>query len=288
MRQRIESRAGIQFWESLAAMAQLSRIDTGGEAYRSLVRRARLRLLEMHYAAGVGHIGGNLSALDAMLALHHRVMGSDDVFILSKGHAAGALYITLWTLGLLSDAQLAEFHGEGTRLPGHPAPSGVPGIPLATGSLGHGFPMAAGISLAKRFSDQPGRVFCLTSDGEWEEGSTWEALIFARHQALENLTVLIDANGLQGFGSTTDVASLNSDSLGDRISAFGVPVEAVDGHDADAIIASLERKLPGPRFVVLHTVKGKGVSFMEGRMEWHYLPLTEELYARAVRELEAR
>jgi transketolase len=269
-------------------MTHASRIRTGGEAYRSLERRARLRLLEMHYAAGVGHIGGNLSALDGMLALHHRVMGSDDVFILSKGHAAGALYITLWTLGLLLDAQLDEFHGEGTQLPGHPAPSGIPAIPLATGSLGHGFPMAAGIALAKRFSSQPGHVFCLTSDGEWEEGSTWEALIFAQHRALENLTVLIDANGLQGFGSTTDVASLDSDLLGDRVAAFGVAVEAVDGHDADAIVAALERKVPGPRLVVLHTVKGKGVSFMEGRMEWHYLPLTEELYAQAVRELAAR
>jgi transketolase len=269
-------------------MARLTKTDAGGDAYRSLVRRAKLRLLQMHYEAGVGHIGGNLSALDAMLALHHRVMGADDVFLLSKGHAAGALYITLWTLGLLSDAQLEEFHGEGTKLAGHPPPSGIPEIPLATGSLGHGLPMAAGISLAKRFSDERGRVFCLTSDGEWQEGSTWEALIFAHHRALENLTVLVDANGLQGFGATADVASLDFEMLGDRISAFGVAVERVDGHDANAVVTALERKVSGPRLLVLHTIKGKGISFMEDRMEWHYLPITEELYAKAVSELEAQ
>ena len=248
-----------------------------------LFRRAKLRLLRMHFESGVGHIGGNLSALDALLTLHHHVMGEDDVFILSKGHAAGALYVTLWTIGQLTDEDLTRFHGDGTKLSGHPAPGWIPGIPMATGSLGHGFPVAGGIALAKRLQSEPGRVYCLTSDGEWQEGSTWEALIFAHHHQLANLVVLIDANGLQGFGSTREVASL--ENLRDRIQSFGVHVLEVDGHDPAALRAALRRDEPGLQVIVLKTVKGKGVSFMEGRMEWHYLQLSREQYAQALREL---
>jgi len=251
-----------------------------------LVRTAKLRLLRMHYESRAGHIGGNLSALDALIFLHHFVLRDEDVFILSKGHGAGALYVTLWSIGRLHDGDLAQFHGEGTRLAGHPAPGRIPGIPMATGSLGHGFSVSAGIALAKRLNGEAGRVYCLTSDGEWQEGSTWEALIFARHHRIENLTVLIDANGLQGFGSTHEVASMGD--LRERIEAFGVRVQEADGHDLDSMSAALRGDEPGLQVVLLHTVKGKGVSFMEGRMEWHYLPLTDELYARAVRECELR
>jgi transketolase len=257
-----------------------------GEEYEVLVREAKLRLLRMHYESGVGHIGGNLSALDAMLFLHHRVMGPDDVFVLSKGHAAGALYVTLWTLGELSDDHLNEFHGEGTKMSGHPAPCWIPGIPVATGSLGHGLPVATGIALAKRFRGEPGRVYCLTSDGEWQEGSNWEALIFAHHQRLENLTIAVDANGLQGFGTTREVASMYG--LVERIEAFGVPVREADGHDPQSMGPAFDFERAHLRVVILHTVKGKGVSFMEHRMEWHYLPLTDDLYAQSVRELEGR
>jgi transketolase len=239
----------------------------------------------MHYEAGVGHIGGNLSALDALLTLHHCVMGEDDVFILSKGHAAGALYVTLWTRGQIAESDLQAFHAEGTKLAGHPVAAWAPGIPVATGSLGHGFAMASGIALARRLKGEPGHVFCLTSDGEWQEGSTWEALIFARHQGLENLTVLVDANGLQGFGSTAEVASM--EHLSERVAAFGGPVEEVAGHDPDALVAALTRDRKGPRLIVMRTVKGRGVSFMENRMEWHYLPLTDDLYAQALREVKS-
>ena len=269
-------------------MSKSSRSDSSGTLPKdteALARTAKLRLLRMHYESGVGHIGGNLSALDALLYLHHQVMGRDDVFILSKGHAAGALYVTLWTTGELSDGDLLQFHGEGTKMSGHPAPGWSPGISMATGSLGHGFPIAAGIALAKRFQEEPGRVYCLTSDGEWQEGSTWEALIFAHHRKLENLTVLVDANGLQGFGSTREVASM--EKLTERIQSFGVPVWEVDGHDPDSMGPPLHLENPGLQVIVLHTVKGKGVSFMEGRMEWHYLQLTEELYAQAIRELKS-
>ena len=248
----------------------------------ALARSARRRLVRMHFERKIGHLGGNLSALDAMLALHHGVMEPADHFILSKGHAAGALYITLWSLGLLDEADLATFHADGTLLAGHPVPGWNDRIPIATGSLGHGFPVALGMALARHLNGQPGHTYCLTSDGEWQEGVMWEALIFLAHRKLPNITVLIDLNGLQGFGTTTEVASMQD--LGQRLQGFGVPVVPVDGHDHRAIIAAA-RANPGA-VLVLHTVKGKGVSFMENRMEWHYLPLNSEQYAVALRELE--
>jgi len=246
-----------------------------------LAQAARRRLLQMHFERRIGHLGGNLSALDAMLTLHHQVMGPADDFILSKGHSAGALYITLWSLGLLNDEDLATFHADGTLLAGHPVPGWSDRIPVATGSLGHGFPVALGMALARHLNGEPGHVYCLTSDGEWQEGSMWEGLIFLAHRKLPNITVFVDLNGLQGFGSTREVASMQD--LGARLQSFGLPVVHVDGHGHQAIAAAA-RANPGA-LVVLHTVKGKGVSFMENRMEWHYLPLTSEQYADAVREL---
>lgn len=248
----------------------------------ALARTARRRLLRMHFERRIGHLGGNLSALDAMLALHHCVMDSQDNFILSKGHSAGALYITLWSLGLLQESDLDTFHADGTLLAGHPVPGWSDRIPVATGSLGHGFPVALGMALARHLDNQPGHIYCLTSDGEWQEGVMWEALIFLAHRKLPNITVLIDLNGLQGFGTTGEIASMQE--LGRRLLSFGLPVVEVDGHDHQAI-ATAARMHPGG-IIVLNTVKGKGVSFMENRMEWHYLPLSKEQYAVALGELE--
>ena len=247
--------------------------------------RARARLLRMHYEAKGGHIGGNLSALDGILQLHACEMEEDDVFVLSKGHAAGALYVTLWSLGLISEAELTLFHKDGTALAGHPIAGWNKRIAFATGSLGHGLGLAAGVALGKRLRGEPGRAFCLLSDGECEEGSTWEALMFAQHQALSNLTVMVDANGLQGFGTTADVASL--DPLAAKIRGFGLRVEEIDGHCATSLSDALATRTNGPLVVVLKTIKGRGVSFMEGKMEWHYLPLGEDQYRQALREIAA-
>jgi transketolase len=247
-----------------------------------LRRVARQRLLRMHYESGVGHIGGNLSCLDMMLALHHEGMGPADQFILSKGHSAGAYYITLWSMGRLSDEDILQFHKDGTRLSAHPPTSGIDDILFATGSLGHGLSLAAGLALGKRLKGEAGRVFCLMSDGEWNEGSCWEALIFARHQRLDNLTFLVDLNGLQGFGSTREVADL--DPLAEKFRAFGVPTQEVDGHDPRAVLEALGHENDHFNAIVARTHKGHGVSFMEDRMEWHYLPLTEALYLQAIRE----
>jgi transketolase len=249
-----------------------------------LYRRARLRLLQMHYESGVGHIGGNLSCLDLMLVIHHDILQPGDRFVLSKGHSAGAYYITLWTLGKLVEEDLRQFHKDGTRLSGHPPTSGIAEIEFATGSLGHGLGFAAGLALAKQLKSEPGRVYCLMSDGEWNEGSCWESLIFARHHGLVNLTIVVDLNGLQGFGTTRDVANL--DPLAKRFRAFDVPAREIDGHSHEEIRAALKRERAGPDVIVARTCKGFGVSFMENRMEWHYLPLTESQYRQAVQEIE--
>ena len=252
----------------------------------ALRKRAKLRLLQLHHDAGVGHIGGNLSAIDILLTLHHSTMRPEDSFILSKGHAAGGMYVTLWSLGRITEEQLLTFHKDGTTLSGHPPTRGIAEILFATGSLGHGTGLANGLALAKKLKSEPGRVFCLTSDGEWNEGSSWESLIFAKHHQLDNLTIIVDNNGMQGFGSTKEVADL--EPLADKFRAFGVDVAEIGGHDLQALADVLAHHDGGPRLIVAKTKKGCGVSYMEDRMEWHYLPMNAELYAQAVLEMEAR
>jgi transketolase len=247
------------------------------------VSRAKRRLLAMHYRNRVGHLGGNLSALDAMLLLHHELMAERDRFILSKGHAAGAYYITLWSLGLISETELATFHQDGTRLAGHPPAHGIPQIAFSTGSLGHGLSLAAGVALAARLKGESHRVFCLTSDGEWQEGSTWEALIFVCHHSLANLTILVDHNGLQGFGTTAQVASM--DPLDAKLTGFDIDVRRCDGHDLQALRDTLTPLGNRPVAVIMDTRKGHGVPDFEGRMESHYLPPTELQYQAALADL---
>ena len=250
-----------------------------------MIKTARKRLLQMHFESGVGHIGGNLSCLDVLMLLYHDYLSTEDRFILSKGHSVGALYIALWSLNRIADDTLKEFHKDGTSLPGHPPPSGVKDILFATGSLGHGLSLAAGTALALQFKKQTGMVYCLTSDGEWQEGSTWEALIFATHHRLSNLTILVDHNNLQGFGHTDDVASMAP--LSAKITGFDLDIQCVNGHDLSAIKMALDRPSDKCRIIILETTKGFGISFMENRIEWHYLPLTKEQYHQAIQELEA-
>jgi transketolase len=248
------------------------------------IKAAQLRLLKMHFKAGVGHIGGNLSCLDAILTLFHERLTDKDHFLLSKGHGAGALYTALWSVGHLAESELDSFHGEKTHLAGHPCPGWSEHIPFATGSLGHGFSLAAGLALGRKLKEDPSHVYCLTSDGEWQEGSTWEALIFAAHHRLSNLTVLVDANRLQGFGTTDQVASMQN--LEEKIKGFDVDVFVADGHKPEDILKCLDATSEKLKIVFLNTVKGHGVSFMENQMEWHYLPLSQAHYDQAVREIE--
>jgi len=240
-------------------------------------------MLELHFQSGVGHVGGNLSCLDALMVLFHRVMRPEDRFVLSKGHAAGALYVTLWSLGRLEEP-LESFHRDATLLAGHPPAKGLKEVLFASGSLGHGLPFAAGLALAARLKKETRRVFCLTSDGEWQSGPNWEALIFAAHRRLGHLTVLVDANRLQAFGATAEVASL--DPLGPKFQGFGVETIEVDGHDPEAVEAALVKPEGGQvRAVLLNTVKGKGVRAFENQVASHYLPLDQETFQTAMDDL---
>src|SRR5580698_9132096 len=221
-----------------------------------LLLRAKQRLLQMHYASGVGHIGGNLSSLDMLMTLYHEILHPEDAFVLSKGHSAGALYVTLWSTGALCEEDLQSFHKDGTRLSGHPPVRGISEILFATGSLGHGLSLASGLALARKFKREPGRVFCLMSDGEWNEGSNWEALIFLKHHRLDNLTLIVDLNELQGMGRTQDIADIAP--LADKFRAFGLHTVEVDGHDCASLEAALTQRESGPLAIVAATVKGKG------------------------------
>jgi transketolase len=247
-----------------------------GKDFAETLRSTKLRLLRMHYESNAGHLGGNFSCIDALMVLHHLVLDPDDRFVLSKGHSAGALYATLWSLGKIHDAELATFSRDDTRLPGHPSGTGVPGLLFATGSLGHGPSLAAGLALAAKQTGSGRRVFCLCSDGEWQEGSCWEALTFAVHHHLDNLTIVVDQNGLQGFGTTEEVVSCPD--LTPRLAVFGAQAERIPGHDAFLLWEGLRRPGSGaPRALVLDTVKGKDLHF-EGELRSHYLPLTDEQY----------
>jgi transketolase len=244
---------------------------------------AKKRLIQMHFESGVGHLGGNLSCLDSMLLVFHEFLSNEDQFILSKGHSAGALYVALWSVGRINQADLTLFHKDNTLLAGHPPAKGIPDIPFATGSLGHGLSLAAGTALGFKIRSTSSNVFCLTSDGEWQEGSTWEALIFACHHKLSNLTILVDHNNLQGFGGTGEIASMSP--LSEKVKGFDIDVLVIDGHNLEALREALNSTSDRPKIIVMNTVKGKGVAFMENRMDSHYLPLTEEQYQTAIEGL---
>jgi len=241
------------------------------------------KLLLMHAKSKVGHIGGNLSCLAGLCAVIARLR-KQDRFILSKGHSAGALYVVLANAGLIQEEELETFHKDNTRLPGHPPANIFESIPFATGSLGHGLSLAAGFALSQTLRRNDSKTYCLTSDGEWQEGSTWEALIFACHRQLKNLTIIIDHNGLQGFGSTSAVASMSP--LWERIKGFDIDITVIDGHDPKTIADELDKPQKKIRAIFLRTIKGKGIPGMEGEMHSHYLPITDEQYKQALSDLE--
>ena len=211
-----------------------------------------------------------------------------DTFILSKGHAAAALYACLNTLGEISDEELATFYEDGTTLPAHPAPRQYKGIPFATGSLGHGFPIASGIAHASKVSGDNSISFVLLSDGETNEGTTWEAANYAIQNKLDNLIMIIDKNGLQGFGTTDQVMGKTASI--DKWNAIGFETVSVNGHDILAIneaIKILKTHQNGlPKAIIADTVKGKGVSYMENKLEWHYLPMNKDQYQQAISEVK--
>jgi transketolase len=248
-------------------------------------------VIEAAIAAGTCHIGSSLSIVDALAVLYADVLpagpGGGHRFLLSKGHAASALYATLAQAGVLeSDDVIAGYCADGGRYAGHPE-RGVPGVEMTGGSLGHGPAIAIGTALADRHAGTGRRTFCLVGDGEMNEGSVWEAVALAGHLGLDGLTLIVDANGLQGLGRTTEVLDL--DRLVAKLEAFGWHATDVPGHDHDALASSLGAAAPGrPTAVVARTTKGHGVSFMEDELMWHYKPLREDDRARVMAELDAR
>ena len=259
----------------------------------------RKDILTMITEAGSGHPGGSLSCIDILTALYFGgVMNYDpanpqmegrDRFILAKGHAAPALYATLAHAGYFPTEELLTLRKLGTRLQGHPDSNLLPGVEVSTGSLGQGLSVAAGLAAGLRLTGEDGFVFAVLGDGECEEGQVWEAAMFAAHQKLGRLVAIIDNNNLQIDGNIHDVC--DPGNLAEKFAAFGWDVEEVDGHDIDAVAAALSaRKAAGadrPLALIAHTVKGKGVSFMENQAGWHgKAPKPEELQ-QALAELSA-
>lgn len=257
---------------------------------KTLQGQLRLNLLSLYNRANAGHIGCSLSCIDLMIATLVLRKRPQDTFLLSKGHAAAALYVSLHHLGELSDDDLATFYHNGTTLPAHPAPNKHRGIPFATGSLGHGLPIGTGIAQAGKMLGDDSRVFVLMSDGETNEGTTWEAAYFAIQHQLDNLIVLVDKNGLQGFDRTGNVLGDTADTA--VWSAMGFEVVEADGHDVDELLSVIDQLTATPngkpKLIVAHTVKGRGVSYMENRLEWHYLPMKLEQYEQAQADVRER
>ncbi|MDQ6914640.1 MAG: transketolase [Actinomycetota bacterium] len=258
----------------------------------ALADSVRRLVIEQSWRANTGHIGSCLSIADlvaAVLAVM-RGVGDDadrDRLVLAKGHAALALYAGLHAMDRLDRATLDTFVEDGSRLGVHPEHA-LEGIDFSTGSLGHGLSIGAGAALAARLDRSERRAFVVMSDAECNEGSVWEAAMFAAHHRLANLVVLLDHNRQQALGYTEDV--LEPTPLARRWRSFGWEVDEVDGHDADGLAARLEELdvASGPPHLLLaHTTFGKGVSFMEGRIEWHYRPMSEEQYRQALAELAA-
>jgi transketolase len=268
-------------------------------ALRERAVDVRLRDLQMVHGAKLGHIGGEFSATDILVTLFfggvlrydpsHPDDPERDRFVLSKGHSAAALYTTLAKAGYFDEAELDTFLQPLSALNGHPDRNKVPGVETNTGPLGHGFPVAVGIALSGAMDDHPRRTFVLTGDGELQEGSMWEAAMAAAHYKLDKLVCIVDRNRLQQGDRTETTMAL--DPLPDKFRAFGWAVREVDGNDPAALLelfSTLPFESGKPNCVIANTTKGKGVSFIEDRKEWHHRIPTDEEYALAVAELEGR
>jgi transketolase len=250
-------------------------------------------VLEQSMRAKVGHIGSSLSISGILAALYGGALNGQpgdpdrDRFILSKGHAALALYAALHLRGWISADDLNTYCGDGSLLGVHPD-SELAGVDFSTGSLGHGLPLGVGAALAARLQKSQRRVFVLVSDAECDEGSLWEAVMLAAHHHLSNLVAIVDLNGQQALGYTKDVLSL--EPLAARWRAFGWDVLEVDGHDVEGLqrtIASLDTGAGAPHVVIARTVFGHGVSYMESKIKWHYLPMSPAEYDDAMHQIES-
>jgi transketolase len=270
-----------------------------GEFIRELeaiARKVRRHTVRMIYEAGSGHPGGSLSAIDIMVALYFHVMRHDpkkpdwldrDRFVLSKGHAAPALYSILAEAGYFPVDELWTLRKLGSKLQGHPCMRKTPGVEMSTGSLGHGLPAGNGMALAAKLDRKLYRIYVVCGDGEMDVGEIWEAAMLAAHYKLDNITVYLDRNKLQLDGPTEKIMSL--EPLADKWKAFGWHVLEINGHNMKEIIHATNeaRSVKGkPTIIICHTIKGKGVSFMEGSLHFHGKAPSPQEYEQAMKELE--
>lgn len=264
--------------------------------YKRIATLVRKKLVQMHAASGSSHIGSSLSVVDILVAMYFNILRisprdpcnrNRDRLILSKGHAASALYATLAQAGFFSEKILNNYCSDGTSLAGHSTKSCAPAVEVSTGSLGHGLSMGIGMALAARYDKRSYRVFVILSDGECQEGSVWEAAMFASQHKLDNLIAVIDYNKIQALGRVKEVVDL--EPFVKKWSSFGWRTKEIDGHNFNDIIAAL-KKMPlvknKPSVIIAHTIKGKGISFMEDKLLWHYRSPRREELEDALRELD--
>ncbi|MBQ2876048.1 MAG: transketolase [Clostridia bacterium] len=261
-----------------------------------IANNIRVNIIEGVYNAGCGHPGGSLSIADIMAYLYFEEMKIDpkdpkaparDRFVLSKGHTAPALYATLAERGFIPAEDIKTLRKTTSYLQGHPDMKGTPGVDMTTGSLGLGFSAACGMALSGKVTSAPYRVYAMLGDGESEEGQVWEAAMFAAHYKLDNLVAVLDWNGLQIDGPIVEV--MNPTPHDEKFRAFGWHVISIDAHDFDAIEAAFAeaRTVVGkPTVIIAKSVKGKGVSYMENKCEWHGQAPKEDLYKVAIADLE--
>jgi transketolase len=268
----------------------------GGEQVNSLkITSKKLRRRILNVAAGKGgHIGGSFSALDIILTLYKNVLNINledpkwperDRFILSKGHCSLALYAVLEEIGFLEPGELDNYTLKGSRLAGHAEHFEIPAIEMTTGSLGHGISCSAGMALAAKISGKNWKVFCVVGDGECNEGSVWETLLFAAQQNLKNLIIIVDNNKMESLDLTKNILSI--EPLAEKFTSFNFEVREIDGHNFEEVFAALttQPKFNKPIIIVANTVKGKGVSFMENTPMWHYRAPSEAELKNGLAEL---
>ena len=267
------------------------------KSLQAIACKVRMGVIEGTHGAKAGHPGGSMSAADMFTYLYFKEMNIDpadpknenrDRFVLSKGHTAPGLYATLAHRGFFPVEDLPTLRHIDSYLQGHPNMNTVPGVDMSTGSLGQGISVAAGMALGAKHQGKSYRVYTLLGDGEIQEGQVWEACMFSAHYKLDNLCVIVDNNGLQIDGPVDKVMSPYP--IDEKLKAFGFHVEVIDGHDYNQIEAALNtaKTVKGrPTAIVMHTTKGKGVSFMEGQASWHGKAPNDEEYAIAMGELKA-
>lgn len=263
------------------------------EDLEKISKEIRNDIVDMIYCAGSGHPGGSLSCVEILVALYHKLMNLNvddegnriDKFILSKGHASSCYYAVLSSKGYIPHEDLKTFRKFDSYLEGHPCIK-INGVDVSSGSLGQGLSIANGMAISKKVSGKEGNVYCLVGDGEIEEGQIWEACMSSSKYNLNNLILFVDNNGLQIDGTIKDVK--NVDKLEEKFNSFGFYVQRINGHNFDEILTSVSnaKKSNKPNVIIANTIKGKGISFMENKAEWHGKKLTDEEYNLSKAELK--